>query len=692
MAYTSGIMPMLPVHEPPFTIESPGYKQMPGETIPRRHPKAKDGLLTRPCDGVDTIYDVVRRSARLYADNKAVGYRRLVKVHTETKTVRKNVGGRIHEVSKDWQFFELEPASYLNYTQYEKLVLQLGSGLRKIGLTPEHKLHFFATTSHHWLALSHACASQSITMVTAYDSLGESGVQHSLVQTQSSAIFIDPHLLKTALTPLKRSNIKTVIINDECIFAAGGEAQAFKEANPDLRVLTLEELRIIGERNMVKPVPPQPQDTYCIMYTSGTTGHPKGAVITHEALLAGVAGLYACVDEVLTEKDRVIAYLPLAHILELTIENVAIFGGGTLGYGNPRTLSDTSVRNCLGDMREFKPTLMIGVPQVWETIKKGILAKLDAASPIARGIFWAAYGFKDFMIRNGLPGANMLDGVFSMVREQAGGALRITVSGASPVSDSTRHFLGMVLAPMIVGYGLTETTANGLLGCPLEYSPDFIGPVGGSVEIKLVSLPELGYLTDAPNPTGEIWIKGPSVMQEYYNDPEETIKAFTVDGWFKTGDVGELNAQGHMRVIDRVKNLVKLLGGEYISLEKLESVYRGSQLVTNVMIYADPERSRPIAVVTPNDKALLEVAKALEVDEDSIHSSPQIVEAILKDLQHVGKTGGLTSLETIAGVAVIDTEWTPPTGLVTATHKLNRKAICDRFKKEIDEVLKATSH
>uniref|UniRef100_A0A8H7NHS0 AMP-dependent synthetase/ligase domain-containing protein n=1 Tax=Bionectria ochroleuca TaxID=29856 RepID=A0A8H7NHS0_BIOOC len=129
-------------------------------------------------------------------------------------------------------------------------------------------------------------------------------------------------------------------------------------------------------------------------------------------------------------------------------------------------------------MREFKPTLMIGVPQVWETIKKGILAKLDAASPIARGIFWAAYGFKDFMIRNGLPGANMLDGVFSMVREQAGGALRITVSGASPVSDSTRHFLGMVLAPMIVGYGLTETTANGLLGCPLEYSPDFIGPVG----------------------------------------------------------------------------------------------------------------------------------------------------------------------------------------------------------------------
>lgn len=414
------------------------------------------------------------------------------------------------------------------------------------------------------------------------------------------------------------------------------------------------------------------------------------------------------------------AYLPLAHIFEMVLENLVLFIGGTLGYGNPRTLSDVSVKNCAGDMREFRPTALVGVPQVWETVKKGVMAKLDSSSPLLKGLFWGAYNYKSFMSRNKLPLASVFDGVvFSKVRELTGGRLRFTMNGASGISDSTKQFLSLVLAPMLVGYGLTETCANGALGCPLEFSPNAIGPIPAAIDVKLVSCPELGYNTDNVKvPQGEIWMKGLPILKEYYNNPEETAKAVTPDGWFKTGDIGEFDSQGHLRVIDRLKNLVKMQGGEYIALEKVESIYRGAQTVSNVMVHADPEHSRPIAVIMPNEKVLVEKAKELGVAEHEMHTNSKVRDAVLKDLQATGKRAGLSSMEIITGVVITDEEWTPPSvskvaislasfessssrshrklmenlqGLVTATQKLNRKVIRDRYKKEIDACLKSTS-
>ncbi|KAJ4306040.1 long-chain fatty acid-CoA ligase [Collariella sp. IMI 366227] len=675
--YLTGPTPLHRVEKPPYTVEAAGCQPVEGETIPRRHPKAKNGLIERPAPDVNTTFDLLKRSAELYANEQAIGSRKLIDIHKEKKKVPKVVDGETTEVEKEWTYYELSDYSYLTYAEYYKLVLQA--------------THIFATTTPQWLATAHACSSQSMTIVTAYDTLGEKGVEHSLVQSKADAMFVDPHLFKTIKNPLKKATaVRFIVYNNQThLPVPDSEIEQFKSSHPELTVVSFEELRALGEANPVDPVPPKPEETYCIMYTSGSTGPPKGVPVSHAGFVAAVAGLHAVVEECVSHREYVLAYLPLAHIFELVLENLVIFIGATLGYGNPRTLADTSMRNCHGDMRAFAPTVMCGVPQIWETIKKGIESKVDSSGAITRSLFWGAYNLKSFLVRSGLPGAGLVDAaVFNKVRAVTGGRLRFVVNGASGIATPTLQFLSMVIAPMINGYGLTETCGNGILGNPLQWSTSAsIGPIPAAVEIKLVSLPELNYSVDSNPPQGEILIRGAPVVKEYLDNPEETAKAVTPDGWFRTGDIGEFDADGHVAVIDRVKNLVKLQGGEYIALEKLEAIYRGAAYVQNIMVHGDSAAPRPIAVVVPNEKVLLEKAKELGVDEHGMHADKRVRGAVLKALQAVAKKEGLSGMETVSGVVLVDEEWTPVNGLVTATQKVNRKAIREKYKKEIKDCL-----
>ncbi|KAK1759567.1 long-chain-fatty-acid--CoA ligase 1 [Echria macrotheca] len=688
----AGPTPLFFVQKPPFSVEVPGAQPVPGETIPRRNPKARDGLLRRPAPEVHTIFDLVKRSAERRGDEPAIGSRKLIRTHRETKKVPKTVDGKVVQVDKEWTFFELSNYSFLTYTEYFSQILQVGAGLRKLGLAPGNRVFIFATTSPQWLGVSHACSAQSLTIVTAYDTLGPSGVQHSLAQSKPDAIFIEPHLLKTIEGPLKHApSVKRLIYNNESHTPVPeSEIEAFKAAHPELTVLSYEELRVLGEDNPVDPVPPKEEDLYCIMYTSGSTGTPKGVPVTHASIIAAVTGIYHHVEEIVSEHEYVLAYLPLAHIFELVVENTTIFVGATLGYGHPRTLADASMRNCPGDIRAFGPSLLIGVPQVWESIKKGIEAKVTEGGLLTRAVFWGAFNLKSFLVRNGLPGHSLFDDiVFGKVRAQAGGRIRFIVNGASGIAQPTQHFMSMVMAPMINGYGLTETGGNAALGSPLQWTTDAIGPMEVSLEMKLVALPELGYSTDATPPQGEILVRGPCVMTEYFENPEETAKAVTADGWFRTGDIGEFDANGHVKVIDRVKNLVKLQGGEYIALEKLEAVYRQCPFVTNIMVHGDSAHPRPIGLVVPNEKNLAAKAAELGVDEHEMCSDPKVKAAVLKDLVGVARAAGLSPLETLSAVVLLeDQEWTPANGLTTATQKLNRRLIREKNEKAIARCLK----
>ncbi|KAH6659450.1 AMP-binding enzyme [Truncatella angustata] len=674
----------------PYSIEVPGAEPVEGETIPRRLPAAKDGLISKPVENISTVYELVRVSAEKFGNAKAMGSRRLVRTHQETKKVKKIIDGQEQQVDKNWTFFELSPYEYITYHEYERLVLDIGSGLRKLGMEKDDRVHIFAATSQNWLAMSHAAASQSMPIVTAYDTLGEEGLRHSMVATGAKAIFLDPHLLPTLGNVLKDATEVRYVIWNSQNQVKDDHINALKSNFPHITVTSFKDLEKLGKENPSDPVPPAPEDLCCIMYTSGSTGTPKGVPLKHSNVIAAVAGVSVVVQPYIGPGDGLLTYLPLAHILEFVFENASLYWGTTMGYGNPKTLSDQSVRNCAGDIREFKPSVLVGVPAVWENVKKGISAKVAAGSSIVQNMFWGALWAKQALLSAGLPGSGVLDAiVFKKIKEATGGRLKLCMNGGGPIAKDTQKFISMAIAPMISGYGLTETTAMGCLMNPMEWTSESLGAMPASIDVKLVDFPDAGYYaTNKPNPQGEVWIRGPSVLDEYYKNEKETAEAIAPGGWFKTGDIGEWDQYGHLKLIDRKKNLVKTLNGEYIALEKLESIYRSAAVVANICVYADASKNKPIAIIVPAEAALKKIASSAGVQEGSLEEmvhNKKLQSAVLKELQNTGRQGGLSGIEIIDGVVLSDEEWTPQNSLVTAAQKLNRKGILNKYKKEVDE-------
>ena len=651
--------------KPPFTVEASGYEQKDGETIPRRNPLAKDELFDRPSSDVSTTYENLKRSSKKFGNAKAIGSRKLVQEHVEVKKVKKMIDGNEQEVDKKWTFFELSGYEYMSFVEYENMVLDLGSGLAGLGLTKENKVHQYGATSANWLAMSHAAASQSIPIVTAYDSLGPEGLKHSLRQTGSKAIFLDPNLLGTLANVIDEApEIAHIIYNTSPESKSlHSDIEKLKGKRSSLNIVSIEELRKAGADKPVEPKPPTADDICCIMYTSGSTGPPKGVILKQKQVVAAMAGIQTVVAPYLGPSDSLLAYLPQSHILEFVFENVCMYWGATMGYGNPKTLSDASVRNCKGDIREFRPTALVGVPAVWENVKKGIITKVNASSVVVRSMFWGAMSLKQSLLGVGLPGSGVLDAVvFKKLKDATGGRLRIAFSGGGPISQETIKFISYAITPMISGYGLTETSAMACIQDPFAWDPTVLGNIPGCVEIKLVDFPDAGYFAKNDPPQGELWIRGPAVTEGYWDNEQETQEALTSDGWFKTGDIGEFNKNGHLRLIDRKKNLVKTLNGEYIALEKLESTYRSASVVGNICVYASAEKSKPIAIVVPVEAALKKLASEGGVEGNSVEElvhQKKVNDIVLKDLQKTGRSMGLNGIEIIEGLVLTEEEWTP---------------------------------
>ncbi|CAN3367971.1 long-chain-fatty-acid--CoA ligase 1 [Diutina catenulata] len=679
------------------------------ETAPRRKASQKDGTVDRPFDSkATTVPEFFAECVKRNGDRNAIAWRELIEVHKETKKVTKIIDGKEQKVDKEWTFYEQSPYKHITYPDLLSLVERVSRGLVEIGMKPgQDRMHIYAATSHKWMQTYLACSFQSLTVVTAYDTLGESGLTHSLLQTNSNAIFTDNALIGSLINPLQKATDVRYIITYDAIDASdkrdGGkmyrEAADAKakllEVRPDLKFYSFDELAKLGANSKAGYTKPKPEDTACLMYTSGSTGDPKGVIITHKMMLCGLGGITTCAGRDLVQNtDRVIAFLPLAHILEMMFELMSFWWGGTLGYANVKTLTDVSVRNSQSDLAEFKPTIMVGVAAVWESVRKGVIGKVKQQPAFAQRIFWAAFAAKKLFTNYHLPGG-IFDVVFKKIKQATGGHLRVVLNGGSPISRDGQVFISTLIAPMLIGYGLTESCANTTIVEHQHFAYDTVGTLLGSLTGKLVDVADAGYF--AKNNQGELWIKGDCVTSGYYKNEKETKEAFTEDGWFMTGDICEWNADGSLKVIDRKKNLVKTLNGEYIALEKLEAVYRSNSNVLNLCVYADQNRVKPIAIVLPNEahmKSFLAdegVYSKQEVQEKELAvlcEDPKVVSAVHKSLLQTGKSQGLKGIELLQNIVLLDEEWTPQNGMVTSAQKLQRRKILDSCKDKVEKAYK----
>jgi len=332
--------------------------------------------------------------------------------------------------------------------------------------------------------------------------------------------------------------------------------------------------------------------------------HPLGVVLSHANVLASMAGLVDAGD--FTNKDVYLAYLPLAHIMEMAAEMVMLAIGAGIGYGSPQTLTDTGLKlaaGCRGDAPTLKPTLMVFAPAVLDRVRQAVQAKFSAASPTLKKLVAAGLAAGEREFHAGRCGSTFFYNalIFKKVQKLIGGRVRMMISGSAPLSRDTQIFMQTCFrCPLRQGYGLTETTSAGAISA-LDDTDEGVGQVLTSVRISLRDWEEGGYRTADANdpafgmPRGEVLVGGPAVCQGYYiasdmPDPELEAKNASefsvIDGvrYFHTGDIGAFTSKGQLLIVDRKKDLVKLQQGEYVALSKVENVLKQCPLVAAAMV------------------------------------------------------------------------------------------------------------
>ncbi|KDD75732.1 AMP-binding enzyme [Helicosporidium sp. ATCC 50920] len=428
-------------------------------------------------------------------------------------------------------------------------------------------------------------------------------------------------------------------------------------------------------------VAPAPEDVACIMYTSGTTGAPKGVVLTHRALTSMVASLGALLAQSGLEtnaQDCVLSYLTLAHIFERVVEDFVFSRGAHVGYFSG------DLKQVVADAQALRPTLFVAVPRVLERIVERVSSKISRSSRLLRTLFWSGLAYKKFLLHRGvhprLAGAGVDALVFRKIRAAVGGRLRFIASGGAALAPHVEAFCSAVLAPVMQGYGLTETTGGICFAPPDPRFTATVGPPLATTELRLESVPELGCDAQASPPRGEVCVRGPTLFREYYKDPQRTAAEFDAEGWFHTGDVGEMTPHGALKIVDRKKNFFKLSQGEYIAVEKVEAVYARAASVSQVWVYGSPYEHALVAVAVPT----------AEFWEEHGREAPQDQERrVLDEMDACARQARLKGFEMVRAVALERSEWTPADEVLTPSLKLKRPQLLKRYDAQVQRMYAA---
>ncbi|KAJ1979893.1 long-chain fatty acid-CoA ligase [Dimargaris xerosporica] len=652
----------------------------------------EDGLTTVPAEGHDTMYRCFQHICHTAGSNRLLAYREELDIIEEEKWITKTVNGESQKQRKTWQYYQFSDYRWHTGHETTQIVDAMGSAVASLGLTAQSNVLLYAPTACEWMLFMHSCFRQALPICTAYDSLGEEGLSHALNECEVECTLTKANLLEMLLKIHSRTpKLRHIVYFGRVTDKVQQVLDRFAEEAPHVQLHSWDAMLARGQQTPSDPTPPSPEDTACIMYTSGSTGTPKGVIMTHGNLVAAMAGGIKVLARFFEPGDVFLAYLPLAHVLEMIAEHVVLYIGVKMGFGSPRTLTNQSVRKCQGDLCALRPTLMVGVPQVWDTIRKGVLSTVAKSGAVVQSIFNMAFEAKWFLMKYSLPTGLLDQLVFRKVQEQTGGRLRYVLSGGAGISADSQKFLSVTLCPVIQGYGMTENGGIVTLMDPGCFGLKTVGPPLPSTEVKLVAVEDTEYT--GANGKGEIWVRGPALTKGYYKQEELTKESYTEDGWFKSGDIGEWQPDGQLAIIDRKKNLVKLAHGEYIALEKLESVYKTALLVTNICVCADENRTRPVALVVPDAQGVIHLAKSQglldQIPDGHDHDMGQLTElrevkqAVMESCRDAAKSHKLASIEYLEDIYLVPDEWTPQNGMLTPAQKLNRRAVHRAYSEQL---------
>lgn len=542
-----------------------------------------------------------------------------------------------------------------------------------------------------------ACLRLNIPVVTLFATLGEDGIIHGVNETEATHLITSLDLLPKVVKILPQMSSLTHIV-----YMENPVMKTKPTVPPGINMLPFSQLESIGASadKELRGEVPAPDDTAIIMYTSGSTGVPKGVMITQSNIVATARGFATIVPEVLDDNDAYIAYLPLAHVLELAAEHLSLALGCKIGYSSPLTLTDKSTgikSGQKGDAALLRPTIMVSVPLVLDRVRKAITEVADSKGPFSKMFFRHVVAYKNFWVRLGYRTPIVDRLVFNKVAALLGGRMRVIATGSAPLSGDTHDFVRNALDCAVVqGYGLTETAAGGAI---MEVCDQSCGKVGAPLvgaAVKLADWDEAGYHALDNPPRGEIVIGGDTVAKGYYKNDSLTREMFFEENgmrWFYTGDIGEMCSDGTIKIIDRKKDLVKLQYGEYVSLGKIETELKTCPIVDNICVYGSSFHTYLVALVVPNRKVILQLAEqlgkstkdsqdnfaALCEDNDIVREATAIIVVHAREAQ-------LIKMEIPTKVKLCHEDWLPQNGLVTAAFKIRRKQIQDFYQEAIDSL------
>eukprot|EP00179_Madagascaria_erythrocladioides_P022260 CAMPEP_0198336050 /NCGR_PEP_ID=MMETSP1450-20131203/20728_1 /TAXON_ID=753684 ORGANISM="Madagascaria erythrocladiodes, Strain CCMP3234" /NCGR_SAMPLE_ID=MMETSP1450 /ASSEMBLY_ACC=CAM_ASM_001115 /LENGTH=669 /DNA_ID=CAMNT_0044040755 /DNA_START=77 /DNA_END=2086 /DNA_ORIENTATION=- len=664
-------MGMIGARKGEVSVELKDSPAVEGEGIPRGCPWQRETPIEM-VEGAETVYELFE-----------LGFKR-------------NPNGACHGYRPVGSNGEAGPFKWVSYAETRKNVLALGAAMKsELGMSKGDTVGIFGKNCPSWATTQLAASAQGMILVPLYDTLGANAVEYVINHAECKAVFVsldnaEPLLALKAAGKLPTVN-SVVVFDREGIESAKVDAFGPVKAGEVKSVASMvakgKEAGGGDSANTGKL-----DDLFIIMYTSGTTGNPKGVKLLNRAIVSATATahkyfLHYAIP--FCKEDSILSFLPLAHIFEQHTEADFYAAGARVGY------YQGDVRKLLDDLEALKPTMFVGVPRVYMRFQQKIEEASESLSGLKRKLFnWAYNSALD--AEQKLHGRNfLLDHlVINKIRNKIVPNVRLMITGSAPLSGKTNDFLKVCLnAPLVQGYGLTESTGGFVCSPPYNsVSGHCGGPLPGCF-VKLRDVPDMNYKSsDKPFPRGEILLKGDLVTVGYHKNDEETQKTLQ-DGWFATGDIGQWLADGSLQIIDRKKNMFKLSQGEYVSPEVLENEYVKCKLISQIWVYGNSFEAFLVAVVVPDpitcSKWAAEKGNATK-DLAAITGMSGFKEAVMAELNDARSANNFKGFEAIKNI-VFETNvnelgqgFTVENDLLTPTFKYKRPQLTTKYKAQLD--------